>query len=138
MKCSYFVTSQKNTNIMKIGDSLKKLRESQSYTQQQMADLIHTHRSGYSKMENNQQDIPVDYLIQIAKNFGMTVDDVIYFNDKNGIPDEITVNDKASLEQLQLINELDDEEKNILLKLIETFVSKKRFKDYLQKNIAAL
>ncbi|AZI20637.1 hypothetical protein EIH08_07860 [Chryseobacterium taklimakanense] len=28
--------------------------------------------------------------------------------------------------------------KNILLKLIETFVSKKRFKDYLQKNIAAL
>ena len=46
--------------------------------------------------------------------------------------------DKKALEQLQLINELEDEEKNILLKLIETFVSKKRFKDYLQKNIAAL
>ncbi|MBK7339163.1 MAG: helix-turn-helix transcriptional regulator [Saprospiraceae bacterium] len=39
---------------MKIGDSLKKLRESKGYTQQQMADLIHTHRSCYSKMENNQ------------------------------------------------------------------------------------
>lgn len=46
--------------------------------------------------------------------------------------------DTAVLEQLKLINELDTEEKNILLKLIETFVSKKRFKDYLQKNIAAL
>ncbi len=33
---------------------------------------------------------------------------------------------------------LDKEEKNILLKLIETFVSKERFKDYVQKNIAAL
>ncbi len=46
--------------------------------------------------------------------------------------------DEKKLEQLQLINELDKEEKSILLKLIETFVSKKRFKEYLQKNIAAL
>jgi transcriptional regulator with XRE-family HTH domain len=123
---------------MRIGDSLKKLRESQGYTQQQMADLVHTHRSGYSKMENNQQEIPVDCLVQIAKNFGMTVDDVIYFGEKNGVPAEVSVGDKAVLEKLQLINELEEEEKNILLKLIETFVSKKRFKDYLQKNIAAL
>lgn len=123
---------------MRLGDSLKKLRENKGYTQQQMADLIHTHRSGYSKMENNQQDIPVDALILIAKNFGMSVDEVIYFDEKNGVPNEVSLNDKAALEQLQLINELDEEEKSILLKLIETFVSKKRFKDYLQKNIAAL
>lgn len=51
---------------------------------------------------------------------------------------EISMDDKAALEQLQLINELEDEEKTILLKLIETFVSKKRFKDYLQQNIAEL
>lgn len=123
---------------MKLGDSLKKLRESKDYTQQQMADLIHTHRSGYSKMENNQQEIPVDCLILIAKNFGISVDDVIYFDEKNGVPGEVSFSDKATLEQLQLINELDTEEKGLLLKLIETFVSKKRFKDYLQKNIAAL
>ncbi len=123
---------------MKLGNNLKKLRESKGYTQQQMADLIHTHRSGYSKMENNQQDISVDALVAIAKNFGLTVDDIIYFGDKNSVPKEISMTDKKALEQLQLINELEDEEKNILLKLIETFVSKKRFKDYLQKNIAAL
>lgn len=123
---------------MKLGDNLKKLRESKEYTQQQMADLIHTHRSGYSKMENNQQDISVDALIHIAKSFGLTVDDVIYFGEKNGVPKEISMVDKAALEQLQLINELEEEEKNILLKLIETFVSKKRFKEYLQENIAAL
>jgi len=123
---------------MKIGDSLKKLRESKGYTQQQMADLIHAHRSGYTKMENNQQEIPVDCLVQIAKNFGISVDDVIFFDEKNGVPEEVSMENKIALEQLQLINELETEEKNILLKLIETFVSKKRFKDYLQKNIAAL
>lgn len=123
---------------MKIGDNLKKLRESKGLTQQDMADLMHTHRTGYSKMENNQQDIPVDKLVFVAKNFGIAVDDIIFFNEKNNVPNEVSVQDTAVLEQLKLINELDNEEKNILLKLIETFVSKKRFKDYLQKNIAAL
>ncbi|AZI39178.1 XRE family transcriptional regulator [Epilithonimonas vandammei] len=123
---------------MKIGDNLKKLRENKGLTQQDMADLMHTHRTGYSKMENNQQDIPVDKLIFVAKHFGIAVDDIIFFNEKSGVPNEVSVEDSAVLEQLKLINELDKEEKNILLKLIETFVSKKRFKDYLQKNIAAL
>lgn len=123
---------------MKIGDNLKKLRENKGLTQQDMADLMHTHRTGYSKMENNQQDIPVDKLIFVAKHFGISVDDIIFFNEKNNVPNEVSMEDTAVLEQLKLINELDTEEKNILLKLIETFVSKKRFKDYLQKNIAAL
>ena len=123
---------------MKLGKNLKKIRESKGYTQQQIADLIHTHRSGYSKMENSQQDIPVDSLVIIAKHFGMTVDDIIYYDVKNGVPKEVTVKDKAVIEKLQLINELEEEEKSILLKLIDTFVSKKRFKDYLQKNIATL
>ncbi len=123
---------------MKLGNNLKKLRESKGFTQQEMADLIHTHRTGYSKMENNQQDIPVDCLVYIAKSFGITVDDIIYFEEKNQAPKEISVEDKATLEQLNLINELGSEEKSLLLKLIETFVSKKRFKDYLEKNIATL
>lgn len=123
---------------MKIGDNLKKIRESKGLTQQDMADLMHTHRTGYSKMENNQQDIPVDKLVFVAKHFGISVDDIIFFNEKNNVPNEFSMEDTAVLEQLKLINELDNEEKNILLKLIETFVSKKRFKDYLQKNIAAL
>ena len=58
----YLRTFVVNLDIMKLGDNLKKVRENKGYTQQQMADLIHTHRSGYSKMENNQQDISVDAL----------------------------------------------------------------------------
>ena len=122
---------------MKIGDNLKKLRENNGLTQQQMADLIHTHRSGYSKIENNQQDVSIEALIQLSKQFNMSVDEIISF-DNNKIPNEVSIADKATLEQLQLINELEPEEKTILLKLIETFVSKKRFKAYLQQNIATL
>jgi hypothetical protein len=48
-------------------------------------------------------DIPVDCLIQIAKNFGMSVDDVIFFDEKNGVPNEISMNDKAALEYFGVI-----------------------------------
>lgn len=45
-------------NAMKLGNSLKKLRESKGFTQQQMADLIHTHKTGYSKMEITNRKSP--------------------------------------------------------------------------------
>lgn len=66
------------------------------------------------------------------------MDDVIFLDKKNGVPNEVSVADKVALELLQFINELSDKGKNILLKLIETFVSKKYFKDYLQKNTSTL
>jgi len=56
-----------------------------------MADLMHTHRTGYSKMKNNQQDIPVDKLVFVAKNFGISVDDIIFFNEKNNVPNEVSM-----------------------------------------------
>lgn len=123
---------------MNIGNNLKQIRKSRNHTQQEMADIMFVHRTSYSKMESGQQDISVEGLVRVAKNFGMSIDDIIFLNEKTDIPNEISMEDKATLEQLQLINELEKEEKNILLKLIETFVSKKRFKDYVQKNIASL
>lgn len=123
---------------MKIGDNLKKLREAKGLTQQEMADLIHTHRTGYSKMENNQQDIPVDGLIAIATHFGITVDEIIYFGDKDGIPKEITLEDKTATEQARLIAELDDKDKTVVFSMIETMLTKKKFKDFFNKNVAML
>jgi len=43
------------------------------------------------------------------------------------------MNYKEALEQLQHINELNDIEKSILLKLIETFVSRKQFNNICKK-----
>jgi transcriptional regulator with XRE-family HTH domain len=123
---------------MKIGDNLKKLRESKALTQQEMADLIHTHRTGYSKMENNQQEIPVDGLILLARHFGISVDEVIYFGEKQGVPSEVKIEDKTAAEQLRLIGELDEEDKQTIFKLVEKMLTNKKFKDFFQKNVAAL
>lgn len=60
-----------NSFIIDDRRQLKKLRESKGLTQQDKADLMHTHRTGYFKMENNQQDIPVDKLVFVAKHLGL-------------------------------------------------------------------
>jgi hypothetical protein len=42
------------------------------------------------------------------------------------------------MEQVKLIAELEPEEKNMVFKMIDTFLTKKKFKDFFQKNVAAL
>jgi hypothetical protein len=54
------------------------------------------------------------------------------------IPKEITLEDKTATEQARLIAELDVKDKNIVFGMIETMLTKKKFKDFFQKNIAAL
>ena len=40
------------------------------------------------------------------------------------------IEDKTSLEQLKLINELDADDKAMVFRLIDTIVTKKKFKDF--------
>jgi len=42
------------------------------------------------------------------------------------------------MEQVRLIQQLDDEDKHMIFKMIGTMLTKKKFKDFFQKNIAAL
>jgi hypothetical protein len=54
------------------------------------------------------------------------------------IPKEITLEDKTATEQARLIAELNEKDKNIVFCMIETMLTKKKSKDFFQKNIAAL
>jgi len=121
---------------MSTGQNIKKIREEKGLTQQVLANLIAMHRSNYSKIESGQRELSIDALNKIAKYFGMTTDQIINYD--GNIPAEVTVEDKTLLEQVKLIQELEPEEKNMVFKMVETFLTKKKFKDFFQKNIAAL
>ena len=58
----------------------------------------------------------------------MTLDELVNFKGK--VPTEEKIEDKASLEQLKLINELEPEDKAMVFRLIDTIVTKKKFKDF--------
>lgn len=64
----------------------------------------------------------------MAKHFGMTFDELVNFKGK--VPTEEKMKDKTSLEQLKLINELEPQDKAMVFHLIDTIITKKKFKDF--------
>lgn len=121
---------------MSVGNNIRKIREEKGLLQKQVAIELGIGNTNYNKIENNVREVTVKELEKIAKLFNLTTDQIINFEDD--IPKEITLTDKSGIEQLNLINKLDEEDKNIVMKIVETMLTKKKFKDFFQKNIAIL
>ena len=66
----------------------------------------------------------------------MTIDQIVNFEGET--PEEVTVEDKTLTEQVRMIQNLEPEEKNMVFKMVDTFLTQKKFKDFFYKNIAAL
>ena len=66
----------------------------------------------------------------------MSIDAIVNYDDN--LPIEITLEDKTENEQFKLINQLDDDDKSTVLKIIDTMLTKKKFKDFFNKNVAML
>jgi len=120
---------------MSIGKTIRKIREQKGFTQLQIADLIHMHRSNYSKVESGLREPSIDALNKIAKHFGITLDELV--NWKGKLPVEEKLEDKTAMEQLRLLSELDPEDKAMVYRLIDSIVTKKKFKDFFAQNMAA-
>ncbi|WP_394772660.1 helix-turn-helix domain-containing protein [Flavobacterium sp.] len=119
-----------------IGKNIKRIREEKGLTQQSIADLIAMHRSNYSRVETGDRELSLEAVGKIAKYFGITIDQLV--NLEGEIPQEITIEDKSLIEQVKLIQELEPEEKSMVFKMVDTFLTQKKFKDFFQKNVASL
>ncbi len=54
------------------------------------------------------------------------------------IPGEITIEDKTANEKVRMIEHLEETEKQALYRMIDCMLTKNKFKDFFNKNIAAL
>jgi len=125
-----------STQDMSIGTNIKKLREQKGLLQKQVAEELGIGNSNYSKIENGIREITVRELQKLSRLLDMTLDQIVNFN--GDIPEEVTLQDKSNMEQLNLINQLDDEDRDTVFKVIDTMLTKKKFKDFFQKNVAPL
>jgi arsenate reductase-like glutaredoxin family protein len=99
------------------------------------------HRSNYSRVEAGEReagerDLSIEAINKIAKHFHMTIDQLVNF--EGDMPQEVTIEDKNTMEQMQLIQQLDEEDKNTVFKIIDKMLTTKKFKDFFNKNVAIL
>ena len=82
----------------------------------------------HSRQQGGERELSVTALNKVAKHFGMTLDELVNFKGK--VPTEEKLEDKTTMEQLKLINELEPDDKAMVFRLIDTIVTKKKFKDF--------
>jgi len=121
---------------MSLADNIKTIREENNLKQIEVATHIGVDKSAYSKIEKGSRALTVDELQRMAQLFNMTTDQIINYDGK--IPKEVVIEDKTTVEQMRLIQQLDEEDKQTILKLIDKMLTNKKFKDFFQKNVATL
>jgi len=121
---------------MILADNIKAIREEKNLKQIEVATHIGVDKSAYSKIEKGSRALTVEELQKMAQLFNMTTDQIINYDGK--IPQEVVIEDKTATEQMRLIQQLDDEDKQTIFRLIEKMLTNKKFKDFFAKNVAAL
>jgi transcriptional regulator with XRE-family HTH domain len=135
IKIAFMGIFERKANVMSLGDNIKKIREQKGLLQKQLAAEVNIPYTSYNKVENNTRDIAIDELERFAGYFGMTIDQVVHFDVQ---PVDVTIQDKPNFEQINMINQLDEDDRTVVFKIIDTMLTKKKFKDFFQKNVAAL
>lgn len=121
---------------MNLADNIKAIREQKGLKQIDVATHIGVDKSAYSKIEKGTRAITVDELYKASQLFNMTTDQILAYD--GDIPSEVVIEDKTAVEQLRLIQQLEDEDRQTIFKLIDKMLTNKKFKDFFQKNVAAL
>lgn len=122
---------------MSIGKNIQAIRTKLGLLQKEVALELDLDKSSYSKVEKDMREVKVSELKTLSSLFNMSVDDIINY-DENITPKEVILEDKSQNEQIKLINQLDEEDKSTILKIIDTMLTKKKFKDFFNKNVASL
>lgn len=68
---------------MLVGDKIKKIRDLRGLKQEEVAEKLNITPQAYGKIERNETRLDAERLHQIAEIFGITVEDIQNFDDKN-------------------------------------------------------
>lgn len=121
---------------MSLAENIKVIREDKGFKQIEVADYIGVDKSAYSKIEKGARALAIEELQKMAQLFNLTTDQILNFDGK--IPKEITIEDKTAVEQMRLLQQLDEDDKKTVFKIIDKMLTTKKFKEFFNKNIATL
>jgi transcriptional regulator with XRE-family HTH domain len=117
---------------MELSESIKRFREERGLLQKQVATELGLGVSHYSKIENGQREASVKILDKLAKFYGVTIDAIVHLNGE--VPQEVKIEDKTTLEQMKLIQELNEKDRETIFSIIDTMLSKQRFQNFVTQN----
>lgn len=113
---------------MDIGEKIRKIREAKGLSQKEVAATVGMDQSQYSKIEKGKTDPTTATLQKITAAIGVSLAEI--FASDEAFKD-VGSYDRSLMEKLQLLEQLEEDEKQSVFKIIDGLVSKKRLKESL-------
>jgi len=114
---------------MSFGKRLKELRENKGISKTALANNISLHYSQIGRYERDEANPSADMLKKLANELNVTTD-YLMNGTSNDLADEL-INDKNLINQFKRIAQLSDENKKVVVTLIDAFIFKQETKQRL-------
>ncbi|MCP4136211.1 MAG: helix-turn-helix transcriptional regulator [bacterium] len=111
---------------MNIGEKLRKMRKMNDLSQAELSKRISVHATNIARYESNKQKPTIDVLKKIADYYDVTID--YFLSENDDIKPASKIRDKVLLEKFEKIEDFDEDEKRIIIELIDAFIAKHEMK----------
>jgi transcriptional regulator with XRE-family HTH domain len=119
---------------MNISSNIKELRKRRGLLQKQVAEAIGVHPSNYNKIEKGERQLTIEMLVKLSKLFSCSVEEILFLEEKTLTP-EVMIEEKELIEQLSLIKQLEEKDREAIYRVINTMLTKQKLISFLDKNI---
>jgi len=118
---------------MNIGEKIKKVREAKGLSQKEVALTLSMNPSQYSKIENGKVDPQFSSIEKIANALGVSIADMLNSDD---VFSDIDSLNKSVIEKVQLIEQLDEKQKESIFNIIDMALYNLKLKKTLSNALA--
>lgn len=114
---------------MNLGNRITELRKKKGVTRNVLAEEVSVSVPQLVRYETKDVQPPADVLKRLSSIFGVSIDYIVN-GDINNKANE-TINDSQLLLQFKAVEQMNDEDKSIISKLIDAFITKRKIQDIL-------
>ncbi len=119
---------------MLISEKIKQLRKDKGLQQKQVAIDVGLDQSNYNKIENGRREPSLDVLQKLSAILDVSIDELVNAEDTKK-PSAVTVEDKTISEKIRLMEQLEEEDKNVIYRMLDTMLTKQKFQNFFEQNL---
>lgn len=111
---------------MTLGDNIREARKAKGWSQWTLAEKIDSDTSYINRIETDKLNPSIAALTRIADALERTLDQLVKNSEAGS---EVHIRDKSLSERMRLVDALDEDDRNALIHMIDTMLTKQRMKE---------
>lgn len=119
---------------MGLKENIRKLRSEKGWSQTDLAKKIGIHLTHINRIEKGKINPSLDVAAKIAEALEVSLDYLI--SEDEGEFKEVKIEDKSLAQRIKLLNTLDPEDRNVIIRVIDSMLTKQKMKKLVNTEFA--